>query len=264
MRFTVVGADGILGSISARFLEAEGYEVYRFPRAAPISDDALGHVLFAAGVTADFRSRPFDTMDGHVGLVTSFLRTANFESLLYFSSTRLYEHADTTRENANISVNPERADDLYALSKLAGEAVCLNAGRKNVRIARLSNVVVPGMARSDTFIGALCREALKGQIVLQSAASSGKDYLWIEDMLQWVRRIATTGTSHMYNVASGSNIEHGTWAKAISTATGCSLQMTESEPKHVFPAILVERLQNEFPRNVRDPLEMMNEILGDR
>ena len=81
--------------------------------------------IFAIGLTADFRSRPLDTMDAHVSALAEVLRCGRFDSLTYLSSTRVYAGLPRGCGNATLVVNPSDASDLYNLSKLAGEALCL-------------------------------------------------------------------------------------------------------------------------------------------
>lgn len=81
---TVLGATGYIGSRLVAHLQAQGHSVW-----APVRGDAevftrpLGHVMYCVGLTADFRTRPFDTVDAHVGLLAEVLRRAQFDSLLY-------------------------------------------------------------------------------------------------------------------------------------------------------------------------------------
>ena len=73
--FTVLGASGFIGGRLVRYLRSLGHSVL-----VPGRDDAhltgqpLGHLIYAIGVTADFRARPFDTMDAHVSVLSKALR----------------------------------------------------------------------------------------------------------------------------------------------------------------------------------------------
>ena len=117
MIFTVIGGKGFVGGAVAQRLQADGHEVF-----VPERDDKsivqrkLGHVIYAAGVTADFRSRPFDTLRSHVGLVSEVLEFSDFDSLLYLSSTRMYRHANISREDATIALRRNDPEDFYDLS----------------------------------------------------------------------------------------------------------------------------------------------------
>jgi hypothetical protein len=103
----------------------------------------LGHVIYAIGRTADFRGRPHDTVEAHVGLRSQLLRDGRFDSLLDLSSTRVYQGMPQGNEGADLIVNPNSPDDLYNLSKLLGESLCLNDTRQMVRVARLIQCLRP-------------------------------------------------------------------------------------------------------------------------
>src|SRR6476659_903845 len=101
-RFTVLGAGGLIGSRLATSLARAGHEVFAPPRDHELNGEPLGHVIYAIGVTADFRTRPFDTVAAHVCQLQKVLSEGHFDSLLYLSSTRVYQgHTGTVDETAN-------------------------------------------------------------------------------------------------------------------------------------------------------------------
>ena len=53
-----------------------------------------GHVIDCIGLTGDFRVRPLDTAEAHVGLVARCLAELQFDSFLLLSSTRVYARAE--------------------------------------------------------------------------------------------------------------------------------------------------------------------------
>jgi nucleoside-diphosphate-sugar epimerase len=262
MRFTVLGASGFIGRSLASHLRDEGHEVF-----APARNDEgrfrgfLGHVIYCIGLTADFRNRPFDTVRAHVSVLSDVLEQADFTSLLYLSSTRVYSKASETSETAALPVATFEPSDLYNSSKLMGESLCLNSGRNGMRIARLSNVVGfdPG---SDNFLPALIREALAGTIALRSALNSSKDYVALEDVLAILPRIAVEGLEPIYNVASGQNIRNGDLTKQLKALTGCSVQVAEHAPVQRFPPIRIERLRQEFHFSPSSPLERLPDLVA--
>ena len=246
--FTVIGASGYIGSRLAAHLRARGHAVWAPARGdAQLQQRALGHVLYCAGLTADFRTRPFDTVDAHVGLLAEVLRHARFESLLYLSSTRVYMGAASTHEDAALSVMPGDPTSLYNLSKLTGESLCHACGRPGVRVARLSNVVGPGMdAASGNLVADLVRQARAGHIVLRSDPQSAKDYVHVDDLLDWLPRIALAGRAATYNVASGRQTLHAQWLAWLQARTGCTLEVAAEAPLQRFAPIDVKRLQAEW------------------
>ena len=142
MRFTILGAAGFVGGELTRELRRQGHRVQAIGRGdTPPDGKDLGHVFFCIGITSDFRSQPFATMQAHIAALEPVLQRGGFESLTYLSSTRVYKRALQTHEGSEIPVSVSDADDIYNISKLAGESVCLSCGQPNVRVARLSNVV---------------------------------------------------------------------------------------------------------------------------
>lgn len=246
-RFTVLGAKGAIGSRLVTTLRAAGHEVF-----APARDEIgrlnmpLGHVIYAIGITADFRSRALDTVEAHVCTLLPLLRSTPFDSLLYLSSTRVYASQHGGAEDTSLEVNPRDPSDLYNLSKLMGESMCLSSGRSGVRVARLSNVVGADDPESSNFLPSLLRDARAGHVVLRSDLGSAKDYIHINDVLDLLPRIALHGVHSTYNVASGEQISHGQWVEHLVAMTGCQVQVLENAPVIRFPPVDVNRIRAEF------------------
>lgn len=255
--WTVLGGHGYVGSHLVDHLRSQGYEVW-----VPDREDErlwhreLGHVMYCIGLTGDFRHRPFDTMEAHVGVLSRVLQQARFDTLTYLSSTRLYMDSARTDEDAPLSVQPADPSDLYNLSKLAGEALCHASGRDGVRVARLSNVVGPGMdPASGNFVASLIAEAKSGHIALRSRPDSEKDYVHIDDVTEWLVLICQRGQNKVYNLASGRSLSHRQWAEWCAKKFGSSWSVPEGAPLQSFQPIDIQRLRSEFqvrPRHAID------------
>lgn len=263
MKFTVLGASGVIGTHMVHYLRLINAEV-----STPARDDkrifseSLGHVIYAIGVTADFRVRPFDTVNAHVCVLNDILQKADFSSLLYLSSTRLYSGAATGSEQASFSVTPFNSSDLYNISKLMGESLCLSCNRKNVRIARLSNVVGGGDEHTENFVPSLLRDAKKGKILLRSDPSSAKDYIHIDDVVRLLHKIAHSGRHAIYNVASGRQIRHAEWINRLQTLTGCVYEVEAGAPLLRFEPIEISRIEEEFNFQPRSALSVLQQEGG--
>ena len=254
--FTVLGACGYIGRRLVTYLQESGHEVWAPERgASDVFSRPLGHVMYCVGLTGNFRSRPFDTVDAHVALLQELLRRAQFDSLLYLSSTRVYMGSDRADEEAPLQVLPADPSYLYNLSKLLGESLCHASGRTGVRVARLSNVVGSGMSSdSGNLIADLVAQARTGHVVLRSALQSAKDYIHVDDVLESITRIALGGAHRTYNLASGVQTTHGQWLQWLAHSTGCSVECLDQAPVQQFPVISVQRLRNEWPEAGRRPV----------
>jgi nucleoside-diphosphate-sugar epimerase len=246
MTFTILGASGFVGSHLARAFEAERVSYWAPGRDEDLLARSLGHVLYCIGVTADFRARPYDTVRAHACQLLDILERANFDSFLYLSTTRLYGKIDETHETATFRVNPLDPSDLYNLSKLMGESVCLTANRPNVRVARLSNVFGNDFA-SPNFLSSIVRDAVEdGHVLLRTTMASAKDYVSINDVVALLPQITQYGRERIYNVASGINTTNGALLAVIAQHTGCTATVADAAETIVFPPITVDRIRDEF------------------
>jgi len=258
VRFTILGASGFIGRRLVNALKARGDEVFAPARGdLSIFQRNLGHVIYAIGVTADFRSRPYDTVRAHVSQLADVLEKGEFDSLLYLSSTRLYSGAVVGKEDTPIAVVPENPSDLYNISKLMGESLCLSCGRPAVKVARLANVVGSGNTASENFIDAIVREAVSGKITLRSHPQSRKDYICIEDVIDLLMALSTRGSQRIYNIASGIQLTHAQLTSKLAELTGCKIEVDPGASILSYPPVDITRIRQEFnyvPRSVIDAL----------
>lgn len=267
MKATVLGASGFIGRNLVRYLQDYGYEV-----ATPGRDTLgelgghLGHVFYCIGMTGNFRARPLATVEAHAGLLGRLLERMDFDSFLFFSSTRIYALAngvDDTSEDAPVRLLPS-ADTTYDLSKLLGEALCLSLDRPSVKVVRLSNVYGPDQGKA-TFLGSLLHDlSLSGAATIRESQDSSKDYVSVDDVTSLAERIARCGGNRVYNVASGLPVSHLEIARAV-TEEGYGCTFAPGGPRRVFPNINIERLQTEFgyrPRSLLGDLPSLLRAAG--
>jgi nucleoside-diphosphate-sugar epimerase len=248
MAVTVLGAGGFIGAQLVRHLRATGVDCQ-----APARDDMgwlqrpLGHVVYAIGLTADFRARPLETVEAHVCVLRRLLAEGKFDSLTYLSSTRVYSGAAATDEAARLVVDPNAPGDLYNLSKLMGESLCLHSGRARTRVARLSNIV--GLRPDpDIFIDQLLDEGCRtGRVQLRTALASCKDYLWIDDAVALLARMAVSDQTGIFNVASGEAVSNARIAAAITRGMGFEVSAVADAPAWDFMPIDMARTRQAFP-----------------
>lgn len=227
-QFTILGADGFVGTRLVRHLESRGHAVAAPARNAPWPRGGMGHAVYCIGLTADYLQRPLDTVEAHVSLFARLLREADFASAVYLSSTRLYDSsaAVSANENDDLVLNPNNARHLYDFSKALGETMCLTCGRDGVRAARLSCVYSDDLA-ADTFLHGLLRNARPGRrIEVNTHLESARDYVHIDDVCAAIAEISLRGRRPIYNVASGENVSNRALFRLIERTTGCRIAVT--------------------------------------
>lgn len=249
--FTVLGGGGFIGNkLVASLKERPGATVCAPPRddgidiSGAILGRDLGHVFYCIGLTASFRSRPFDTVEAHVCLLRRLLGEGRFDSLTYLSSTRVYEGAATTDEAAVLQVSPGNPEHLYNLSKLMGESLSLSSGRKT-RVVRLSNVFGRAMPQQNFISQVLAEAARTGRVKFLTAPQSVKDYVSVTDVIRWLPQIAQHGSHTTYNLASGKNTSNAEIA-ALLAQRGVAVSYAVDAPEWSFPVIDTRRLAQEF------------------
>ena len=239
MNYTVLGSGGFIGSRLVQRIRNSGEDVYAPIRGdEEIFDRDLGLVVYAIGLTADFRQRPYDTAEAHICYLSKILQKAQFSSLTYLSSTRVYNGAETGQETETLKVIPT-ADGLYNLTKLTGEALCLQSGCG--KVARLSNIV--GDGASESFVSELISEAETGSVKLRSAVTSAKDYLLVDDAISALLAIVLCGEVRIYNVASGKNISTAEILDALSMRFKFKVDIAEHDTEFTFPVIDVMNIR---------------------
>ena len=259
MRFTVFGGTGFIGRTLVSHLREHGHAVDAPSRNLDsLPGGNLGHVIYAIGLTGNFREQLRATVTAHVHVLQNLMEEAEFESWLYLSSTRVYGGLPDdvpASEDAPLLVRPGR-DAIYDLSKLLGESICLAMNRRTVRVARLSNVYGAGQS-VHSFLGSVLRDlARNGEVVIRESPVSSKDYISVDRTAEMLVSIATLGKERVYNVASGIPVTH---AQLIDVIRQCGFraEFCAGSPTRVFPRIDIQRFTNEFtdrPQSVLDDL----------
>jgi len=246
--FTIFGASGFIGSHLVAYLEAQGHEVYSVPREVQHipRDKDLGAIIYCVGLTADYRGKPYQTVEAHVSLLSYILQNLNYSSLLYLSSTRVYQGSKEGKENSDVTVNSSHLGDIYNLSKLLGESICLNTTHKIVRVARLSNVFGKGMHR-DNFLWDITRHAASNQqIHLRTSIQSEKDYISVGEAVPLLQQISTNGIHKIYNVATGVNTSTKQIIDILEKNYQFKLSIEPEAQMHCFPKIDITKIKTEF------------------
>jgi nucleoside-diphosphate-sugar epimerase len=259
---TVLGAGGFIGSHLIRRLRERGANCFAPERDEKITGKNLGHVIYSIGLTADFRTRPFETVDAHVCRLSQVLRDCDFHSFLYLSSTRLYKNnTGPAEEHDPIALSSSNRDDLYDISKLIGESLTLSCDRKT-RVARLSNVYGEDF-QSKNFLSTILKQAVtQCEVVVRNAPNAEKDYISVHDAVEGLIAIALRGQQNIYNLASGTNVSMQALINRIRELVGCRIAFAPAAPATTFPAISINRMRSEFgfqPSSILGDLEKLLE-----
>jgi UDP-glucose 4-epimerase len=247
--FSVLGADGVIGRALCRYLANNGATVQAFGRKdETYLSRPLGHALYAIGLTADFAARPFDTVEAHISLFADLLKQASFDSMTYFSSTRLYDSSGDGHEAASLKLSPQNPRHLYDLTKAVGESLCLTSGRANVRAARLASVYGGDLTSSNFLHDLLHRARLSRTLELASHPLVARDYVHIDNVCAAIAVIATSGRQQIYNVASGRNVTNADLFGLIGRLTDCKITSTieAHSPYETAPIIDITALERDF------------------
>lgn len=249
MRFTIFGSSGFIGSHLKDYLERiEGAEVICPTREEVLANRGdLGCVFYCIGMTGDFQKFPMPTVEAHVTLLKNILTRTKFEHFVYLSSTRIYGQSPSTSEEDSLTVRPTVLSDIYNISKIMGESICLHVGQPNVKVVRLSNVFDYRFL-NPVFTTYLYEKARSGEpLTLLSQLGSAKDYITIDNVVELLYKISLHGTQAIYNVANGVNVTHDVLLKLLRERfPSLQVSVAQESPLVVNPSIDVARIATEF------------------
>jgi nucleoside-diphosphate-sugar epimerase len=258
---TVLGAKGFIGSHLLKRLSHRNEACYAPHRFEDLTKKNLGKVIYCIGVTADFRTRPFDTVDAHVCKLLEVIQKCHYEKIMYLSSTRIYNSTlSIAREESILQVDPADFGDLYNISKLMGESIVNTLGDAGC-VVRLSNVYGRDL-NSNNFLAHILRDALaKRVITLESSMDSEKDYIHVENVVDLLLKIAEKGSRKVYNIASGMNISNRALVEKIISLTGCDLVVRQDAKTVRFPPISINAVRSEFNYNPPNLLADLEDLV---
>jgi nucleoside-diphosphate-sugar epimerase len=259
---TVLGGSGFIGSNLIAKLKLAGIPFYAPAKDEQLNGRSLGHIIYCIGLTADFRHKPFATVDAHVCVLNKILEKENFESLTYLSSTRVYVNSNESEvfENTPITVSINDADELYTLTKLTGERLCLSSG-KNTKIVRLSNVYGFGDMSENFITGIIKSIRADGFLRFFTTPASAKDYISIDPLCDLLIMIATKGTQSVYNLASGENISNEDIIEMLKQHYSFEYEFDKDAKEIIFPKINIDRIKNEFNFSTSDNKKNLSRLI---
>ena len=210
-RYTVIGGSGFVGSHVAAQLRTAGIDPWCPARDEPeLLQRDLGRIIYCAGLTGDFRTRPFETIDAHVSLLARLIENASFERIVYLSSTRLYDLlADGLgSEDLAIPVDSANPEHLYELSKMLGENLTLQRTDGRGMVARLSYVF--GWDHdAQGFLSEWLRSAREHRsLAIDSSPGVARDYIQVDDVATALIARTDSNASGIVNVARGETLSN--------------------------------------------------------
>ena len=264
MKFTILGSKGFIGSNLVNYLKKNEFECSVIDiNDGKIFSEKLGHVIYAIGMTSDFRNNTFNTIKSHVCILNELLNTVNFNSFLYLSSARIYYGHKNTHEGNSININSIDPDNLYNISKIMGESICLSSNKDNVRVVRLSNVIGKDFS-SNNFLFSLIKDAIKkNEINLNTSLESEKDYINIKDVVKILPEISINGKDKLYNIASGKNIKTKKIVEIINKQFNNQIKINYTTKKIIFPIISIKKIMNEFKFEPTSILDMLPNLINE-
>lgn len=262
-KYTVIGGNGFIGSNIVSLLKEQGHDVTVPDRSTctELKGD-LGKVIYCAG-NGDCAKNYFSVLEANTVLLARLLQSAEFEKLVYISSTRVYMNSESAEESDDLVVTADDNRKLFNLTKLVAEELCLKSER-NVTVVRPSNVY--GLALNSTlFLPSIIRHAINnGEINMFVSPDYAKDYVSVNDVAKACVWLADNPGSNneIYNVASGFNITANEIADVIHRETGCEVNWHDGHfPREEFPVTSISKLSNlnpEYkPQYVLDDLKIM-------
>ena len=245
-KFTVIGS-GFIATSLTEYLEKEKYQYAKLDlKSEKIPNRSLGNIIYAIGITLDFDKNWYKAVDAHVCKLIKLLKNSKFDSFLYISSTRVYQHSESTKEENPIILKPNQEHDVYNASKILGESICLSLDDPSVRVVRLSNVIGNNF-NSNLFLPMLLRNAVTSKkMIIKSTLDSEKDYVYIDDVVRILPRISLNGSERLYNVAYGKNIKTSEIVKKIQSFVKCNVSEEYRSTKFKLEPINIKRISKEF------------------
>lgn len=218
---TVIGSSGYVGRHVVNRLNNLGIDVTAPRRGNELQllGTDLGELFYCAGMTSNYAANPVDTVQVHINLILSLLESCQYNSIVYLSSTRLYDrplattkYSKVISENDFILMNSKNPRHLYDLTKAVGESLCLNIASEKASIARLA-CVWDTSNNATGFIPSLIRQlqevrrssSSENVILMNSNVNSSRHYIHVNDLTSAIVDMAyKEGHEQIISVASDS------------------------------------------------------------
>ncbi len=251
-KYTIFGHTGFLGNNIARYLKNNNQNCFLPKKNQFLFSKNLNNVIYCIGKDNVFED-PTNSIEANLKILAKIIKKNKFESFLYISTTRLYLNSNKTSEEDVIKINPFSKEYFFNCLKLASENFCLSQKNKKIKIARLSNLYGDFFKSQTYLLPTLLRDSVnKKTINISINKNSKKNYLYVDDAIKIIIKIATKGKHRLYNVASDRQYSLNTIAKKIQKMTNCKIKYKNQKIKYNEPIINIKKIKKEFnfkPKN---------------
>jgi UDP-glucose 4-epimerase len=97
---------------------------------------------------------------------------------------------------------------------------------------------------------------------MQTAFSSAKDYISVDEVCELLVRIALEGREQIYNVASGISTSHGEISEVIARMTGATFEVVANAPELRDEPIDTSRISKEFGFTSGALVDQLEEVVA--
>lgn len=204
----------------------------------------LGNIIYCIGSDL-WKKDIYNSYYANLGYIPEIIEKNKFSTFTFLSSIRIYNKSKSSKEENNLSINPNDADNYYNIKKICAESYLLSS-RKKVRIIRLANLYGENFY-APIVLPTFIRSALKKKKILISInKNSLKDYLSVHDAINIILKIIQSGKESIYNVASGSRISLISIANQIKKITNCKIILSNQDNKINESLIDISKIKKEF------------------
>lgn len=156
------------------------------------------------------------------------------EQFVFISTSEIYSESEGNSEEANIVINPKNTRNCYTLSKLFGESLLAfgdpNLSHKSIRLCLCYG---PGFKKDDKRV--LSEFIIKGcsnnEISLLDEGSALRSYIYVDDCVDGILNIATSGKHNIYNIGGTDLLTIKELAESIGNILGCPVKIGEQKNK---------------------------------
>lgn len=163
--------------------------------------------------------------------------SASAKMTIFMSSAAVYGEP----QHLPISENhPVTGKDPYSITKIIGEKLCQNKiDNYNHKICIVRNFNTFGIGqKGDYIVPTLVSQALKGKIEIWNS-NPVRDFTYIDDTIDALILLATSGNSGTYNLGSGKGVRIRELVEVIKSHAGRDVEVTDLQKQTLGSSVLV-------------------------